>query len=69
MSNVQTATGEKITARVAAAIIGCSEAHVRRLAGDGVIAGEDFSGVWAIVRESAEEYAKKPQKTGRPRGV
>ncbi len=66
---MQTASGEKITAREAAKIIGCSEAHVRRLAGDGIIDAEDFSGVWAIVRESAEEYAKIPQKTGRPRGA
>ena len=68
MSTTQTVPGEKITARKAAEIIGCSEAHVRRLAGSGTISGEDFAGVWAIVRESAEEYAKIPQKSGRPRG-
>lgn len=65
---MQTAKGERITTEQAAKIIGCSEAHVRRLAGAGIIAGEDFSGVWAIERESAEAFAKIPQKTGRPRG-
>lgn len=68
MQAMLTQIGDKITVKKAAQIIGCSEAHVRRLLGEGTIDGEFFSGVWAVSRPSAEEYAKIPQKTGRPRG-
>lgn len=60
--------GDRITVKLAAEIIGCSEAHVRRLLKEETIAGEFFSGVWAVSRESAEEFAKTEPATGRPRG-
>jgi hypothetical protein len=65
---MHTTNGESITTREAAAIIGCSEAHVRWLASRGHIDAQDFSGVWAIDRDSVERFAKTPQKIGRPRG-
>ncbi len=60
--------GDKITVKRAAQILGCSDAHVRRLVGSGIIDGEFFSGVWAVSRPSVEKYAKIQHKTGRPRG-
>lgn len=52
----------------AAAIIGCTAAHVRRLLIDGTLAGQKLNErAWAVEKKSAERYARTPQTFGRPR--
>lgn len=52
----------------AAKIIGCSDAHVRRLLIDGELQGQKLNErAWAVRQDSAEKYATKPQTRGRPR--
>lgn len=58
-----------ISTKEAAKLIGCAEAHVRRLLLDGVLIGQKLNErAWAVRRDSAEDYAKNPSKVGRPRG-
>jgi sulfur transfer complex TusBCD TusB component (DsrH family) len=57
-----------ISTKTAAEIIGCTEGRVRVLAQEGILDGFKLNErAWSIRRDSAEKYAKKPQKTGRPR--
>jgi len=61
---------EYISVEVAAAIIGCSEGHVRYLLGPNVraIIGTKLNpNAWLVDKSSAMEYAAKPQPCGRPR--
>ena len=60
----------EISTKEAAKIIGCTEAHVRALLISGTIEGRKFNErAWAVDLESAEDYAKTPQKLGRPRSA
>lgn len=57
-----------VTATEAANLIGCSSAHVRFLAASGDLVCEKVGPrAWLIDKKSAEQIAKNPAKTGRPR--
>lgn len=57
-----------LTATEAADVIGCTTGRVRALCGDGVLKAEKVGPrAWMIDRRSAEELARRPSKTGRPR--
>lgn len=60
----------EINTKTAARLIGCTEGYVRYLLIQGKIEGRKFNGRgWAIDAESAAEYAKTEQSTGRPRSA
>lgn len=64
------ATDSEISTKDAADLIGCTEGYVRFLLIQGTLEGRKFNErAWAVDRESAEEYAKTPKKTGRPRSA
>jgi len=68
MSTVLLEKGEYITVEEAAEIIGCTRPHVRFLLGEESIVGHKLSDrVWLVEKKSAQAYARKPQKRGRPR--
>ena len=57
-----------VTVEQAAKIIGCTSAWVRRMLASGDLEGGRISQCRIFVlRASAEDYARKPKKTGRPR--
>lgn len=57
-----------MTSTEAAELIGCSSAHVRFLANEGHLTGEKVGPrMWLIEKKSAQDFAKKPAKVGRPR--
>jgi excisionase family DNA binding protein len=69
MSTMLTQSVTFVSTAEAAKVIGCSESHVRRLLIDGDLKGQKLNArAWAVRLDSAEEYAREPQKMGRPRG-
>jgi hypothetical protein len=53
----------------AAAVIGCSVAHVRYMLIHGQLSGRKLSGrAWMIARSEARRMARVHHKNGRPRG-
>jgi len=57
-----------ITTKEAAELIGCTRAHVSYLADKGQLVAERVNPrCWLIEKKSAQEIAKIPAKTGRPR--
>lgn len=60
--------GEFCTVKEAAEILGCTDAHVRRLLLDGKIDGFKFTEKsWAVTLVSLRRYAATEITTGRPR--
>jgi excisionase family DNA binding protein len=58
------------TVSEAAKTIGCSENHVRLLVKQGKLRGDKITErLWLVEKKHVAETAKKPGKTGRPRGV
>jgi hypothetical protein len=57
-----------LNTREAAAVIGCTDAHVRRMLLDGTLTGKKVSArSWMIRRRDAERIRDEPAATGRPR--
>jgi len=52
----------------AANVIGCTDAHVRRMLIEGTMKGKKVSGrSWMVPRKEAERVAARQAPTGRPR--
>ena len=57
-----------LTVREAAEVVGCTTGRICQLLQDGTIAGVKFNGrAWAVVKKSAQEYARRSVNVGRPR--
>jgi hypothetical protein len=57
-----------LTATEAAIVIGCTTGRVRAMCGNGLLRAEKVGPrAWMVEKKSAEEIAKNPAKTGRPR--
>jgi excisionase family DNA binding protein len=57
-----------LTASEAAILIGCSTSRIRALSREGSLKAEKVGPrAWLVDKKSAEELAKTPAKTGRPR--
>lgn len=66
--SIMTIKGEFCTAKEAAEILGCTDAHVRRLLLDGKLDGFKFTEKsWAVTLESLRRYEQADITTGRPR--
>ena len=59
---------DRLNTEQAAAIIGCSGAHVRRMLIDGDLRGEKISErCWIVKLSDAQDMAETRHATGRPR--
>lgn len=56
-----------ITISQAADIVGCSTQRLRVLAKENKLRCEKVGSVWLVERKNAEDMARNPPKTGRPR--
>ena len=62
------ALGNYLTVIEAAAIVGCTRGRIYQLLEGGNLEGVKFHGrAWAVLKKSAEDYAKRPIGAGRPR--
>lgn len=66
--NQQQKFTDAISVEDAAAIIGCTPAHVRKLLRDGDLVGRKISAkIWIVSERAAQRFAKHRPKLGRPR--